>query len=350
MNQPMPFDVSSVTPAQAAPAMSIVIATWRRPQMLQRCLDGLLAQTFDARRLELVVADDGPDDATRAVVDGFAAAAPGWRVRYVPVRETQGPAAARNRGWRAATGDIIAFTDDDTIPAPTWLAEGWRIMTTPEDAGGADGSAPPDAATGAVRMPLPTRPTDYERDASGLTRAEFVTANCFVRRTMLERIGGFDERFRLAWREDSDLQFRILDAGGRIVQAPRALMHHPVRPAPWGVSVSQQRKVFYDALLYKKHPQRYRSRIRPVPPWHYYAMGAAAVIALAALAAHLPWVAAAAAMVWLALTLRFTAMRLRGTAHTARHVLEMFWTSIAIPPLALYWRLRGAWHFRVWFL
>lgn len=344
MNQPMPFDVSSLTPAPGAPTMSVVIATWRRPQMLQRCLDGLRAQTFDAHRLELVVADDGPDDATRAVVEGFAAAAPGWRVRYVPVRDTQGPAAARNRGWQAATGHIIAFTDDDTIPAPTWLAEGWRTMRAGDD------STVPDAATGAVRMPLPARPTDYERDASGLTRAEFVTANCFVRRAMLERIGGFDERFRLAWREDSDLQFRILDAGGRIVRAPRALMFHPVRPAPWGVSVAQQRKVFYDALLYKKHPQRYRSRIRPVPPWHYYGMGVAVVVASAALAAHLPWLAAAAAVVWLALTLRFTAKRLQGTAHTARHVLEMLWTSIAIPPLALYWRLRGAWHFRVWFL
>lgn len=344
MNQPMPFDVSSVPLRRRPPAMSVVIATWRRPQMLQRCLDGLLAQTFDAQRLELVVADDGPDDATRAVVERFAKAAPAWRVRYVPVRETQGPAAARNRGWQAATGDIVAFTDDDTIPAPTWLAEGWRAMSRAED------GALPDAATGAIRMPLPAQPTDYERDASGLTRAEFVTANCFVRRAMLERIGGFDERFRLAWREDSDLQFRILDTGGRIARAPDALMHHPVRPAPWGVSVSQQRKVFYDALLYKKHPQRYRTRIRPVPPWHYYGVGAAVVVAAAALALGSPWVAAAAALVWLALTLRFAALRLRGTTHSVRHVLEMLWTSIAIPPLALYWRLRGAWHFRVWFL
>ncbi|CAG2131367.1 glycosyltransferase family 2 protein [Ralstonia mannitolilytica] len=344
MNQPLPFDVSQVPLRRRAPAVSVVIATWRRPQMLQRCLDGLLAQTFDAHQLELVVADDGPDDETRAVVEAFAAAAPAWRVRYVPVRETQGPAAARNRGWQAASGDIIAFTDDDTIPAPTWLAEGWRVMTA------ADGGTAPDAATGAIRMPLPAQPTDYERDASGLTRAEFVTANCFVRRAMLERIGGFDERFRLAWREDSDLQFRILDAGGHIAQAPNALMHHPVRPAPWGVSVSQQRKVFYDALLYKKHPQRYRTRIRPVPPWHYYGMGAAVVVAVAALALGRPWVAAGAALLWLALTLRFAAMRLRGTTHSPRHVLEMLWTSIAIPPLALYWRLRGAWHFRVWFL
>lgn len=344
MTQPMPFDVASVAAQRGAPTMSVVIATWRRPQMLQCCLEGLRAQTLDARRLELVVADDGPDDATRAVVEAFAATAPQWRVRYVPVRDTQGPAAARNRGWQAASGGVIAFTDDDTIPAPTWLAEGWNAMTA------ADGGPPPDAVTGSVRMPLPARPTDYERDASGLTRAEFVTANCFVRRTMLERIGGFDERFRLAWREDSDLQFRILDAGGRIVRAPRALIHHPVRPARWGVSVAQQRKVFYDALLYKKHPQRYRSRIRPVPPWHYYGMGAAVVVALAALVMHVPALAGAAALVWAALTLRFAAVRLRGTAHTARHVAEMLWTSIAIPPLALYWRLRGAWHFRVWFL
>ncbi|MEM5749148.1 glycosyltransferase, partial [Bifidobacterium animalis subsp. lactis] len=91
------FDVSQVPLRRRAPAVSVVIATWRRPQMLQRCLDGLLAQTFDAHQLELVVADDGPDDETRAVVEAFAAAAPAWRVHYVPVRETQGPAAARNR-------------------------------------------------------------------------------------------------------------------------------------------------------------------------------------------------------------------------------------------------------------
>jgi hypothetical protein len=63
-------------------------------------------------------------------------------------------------------------------------------------------------------------PTDYERDAHGLERSEFVTANCFVSKRGLERLGGFDERFPLAWREDSDLHFRLLRVGARLAHAP----------------------------------------------------------------------------------------------------------------------------------
>ena len=80
-------------------------------------------------------------------------------------------------------------------------------------------------------MPLPERPTDYEADASGLARAEFATANVFVKRAALALVNGFDERFTSAWREDSDLQFALLATGGRIVRAPDALVIHPVRPA-----------------------------------------------------------------------------------------------------------------------
>src|SRR5690606_30571680 len=113
-----------------------------------------------------------------------------------------GPAAARNVGWRAARCEVVAFTDDDCIPDPGWLAAGTRAVE--------QGFA---AATGRVVVPLPDAPTDYERDAAGLARAEFVTANCFCRRSVLEALGGFDERFSAAWREDSDLHFALLRAG-----------------------------------------------------------------------------------------------------------------------------------------
>src|SRR5690348_17598480 len=98
-------------------------------------------------------------------------------------------------------------------------------------------------------MPLPVMPTDYERNESGLERAEFITANCFVRRGVLERLSGFDESFRMPWREDSDLHFRLLEAGFRVARAEDAIVVHPVRPAPWGVSLRQQKKVVFDALL-----------------------------------------------------------------------------------------------------
>ncbi len=87
--------------------------------------------------------------------------------------------------------------------------------------------------------------TDYELNARNLVRSEFVTANCFYRKQALEAVGGFDERFRMAWREDSDLFFSLLERSNgsgpsAFVQAPDAVVVHPVRPAGWGVSISQQ--------------------------------------------------------------------------------------------------------------
>src|SRR5207244_12953942 len=54
------------------------------------------------------------------------------------------------------------------------------------------------------------------------------------------------------------------------VDAPDAVVVHPLRPASWGVSLRQQRKSMFNALLYKKHPRLYREKIQAAPPWHYY--------------------------------------------------------------------------------
>lgn len=325
------------------PDVAVVIATYRRPDLLRRCLDALLAQTLDATRCEIVVADDdagGPTaDAIRSLVATLAARPGAPALRYVPVAATQGPAAARNAGWRATAARVIAFTDDDTIPEPGWL-----------DAGLAALAAGLDAVGGAIRMPLPARPTDYERDAAGLSRAEFATANCFVTRDALAAVGGFDERFTSAWREDSDLQFSLMRAGYRVGFAADAVVVHPVRPARFGVSLSQQRKVVFDALLFKKHRALYRARILPAPPWSYYATVAALVVAVAGTSAGAGTVALTAFAAWLLLTLRFAWRRLRGTSRRWTHVVEMLWTSIAIPPLAIAWRIVGAVRFRVAYL
>ena len=284
--------------------VSVVVPTCGRPDLLQRALAALEGQTLARERYEVIVADD---TALRS-----------------------GPAAARNRGWRRARAPIVAFTDDDTVPDPAWLEEGVAAIRR-----GAD------AVVGRTLMPLPDPPTDYERNESGLERAEFITANCFVRRHVLERLGGFDESFRMPWREDSDLHFRLLDGGFRIAKSERAVVVHPVRPAPWGMSLRQQKKVLFDALLFRKHPRRYRERIRATPRWDYY------LSVLCLLAAPFSWLAF---VVWLGLTARFVARRLRGTSKAPRHVAEMLVTSILIPPVAVFWRAVGAWKYRVAFV
>ncbi len=318
--------------------VSVVVPTFQRPDMLDRCLAALTAQDLDPADYEIVVADDSASDATRRQVEEWAGRASS-SVRYLPVHGAHGPAAARNLGWCAARGSIIAFTDDDCIPDARWLKAG-LVAFTPGVA----------AVTGRVIVPLPAEPTDYERDAAGLEAGEFVTANCFVRREILEVLRGFDERFSAAWREDSDLHFRVLALGGPIVPAPSAVVVHPVRPARWGVSLKQQKKSQFNALLYKKHPWLYRQRIRAWPPWNYYAMLLALVLALALWAAGQPRLLMIALTTWGLLTLQFCRRRLARTSRAPGHVIEMIVTSALIPPLSVFWRLYGAVRFRVLFL
>ena len=318
--------------------VSVIVPTYRRPDRLDRCLAALMAQRLDPASFEVLVVDDAPDEATRRRVEARAAASPA-PVRYLAVVGPHGPAAARNLGWRRAAGAVVAFTDDDCVPDPGWLAAGLAALADAEVV----------AATGRVIVPLREAPTDYELDAAGLEGAEFVTANLFCRRSALEAVGGFDERFTDAWREDSDLHFALLRRPGRIAPASDAVVVHPVRPAPWGVSLRQQRKARFEALLYKKHPALYRRRIGPGPPWGYYAtVAATGLAALGAWLASRP-LALAALGAWAALTARFCLRRLRRTSRTPGHLLEMAATSALIPYLSVFWRLYGAWKFRVRF-
>jgi glycosyltransferase involved in cell wall biosynthesis len=321
------------------PRASVVVPTCRRPDLLGRCLDALAAQTLAPEQFEVIVVDDASRECTRRQVEAWGGEPGRPAVRCRATSRPSGPAAARNIGWRAARGEIVAFTDDDCVPEPTWLEAGLAAL--------ADGAA---GAAGRIFMPLPLRPTDYERDAAGLARSEFVTANCFCRRATLAAVGGFDERFRAAWREDSDLFFRLLDRGERIVAAPDAVVVHPVRPAAWGVSLRQQRKSQYNALLYRKHPGRYRTRVQGRPPLGYYATVGAAALAAIGVATRRRGLALAGGAAWSGMTARFIARRLRGASRAPEHVAEMIATSIAIPPVAIFWRLVGAIRFRVLFV
>src|SRR5690348_11661337 len=106
--------------------VSVVVPTHRRPRLLERCLRALCAQTYPASRAEVIVVEDGGHEGTptHRLVDDLSRSAP-LRLRYLAVPRG-GPAAARNGGWRAASGRIIAFTDDDALPDARWLEEGVR--------------------------------------------------------------------------------------------------------------------------------------------------------------------------------------------------------------------------------
>lgn len=317
---------------------SIVVPTKAHPHLLNRCIASLVLQHFDPHRFEIIIVDDGPNDDTLEVVNVWAVHTreSGPQVVYIPSPGPHGPAAARNIGWRAARGGIIAFTDDDTIARADWLQNGVSAFNEHVH-----------AVWGRIVMPLEGTPTDYELDAKNhLETTEFVSANCFCRKRVLEDVGGFDERFRFAWREDTDLHFNLLCYSASVIHAPNAVVTHPIRPAPWGVSLLQVKKMQFDALLYKKHPRLYRQKIRARPRWDFYLTVCSLLSALIASTTDTEEVAMPAAIVWSYMTARFCVMRLRKTSKKPKHIAEMIVTSALIPPLAVFWRAVGAFKFR----
>jgi GT2 family glycosyltransferase len=320
------------------PTVSIVIPTHGRPRLLRRCLGALLPQEYPADRLEIVVVEDGGPGEAEAVVATVRAEHPEVALHYLAVQQG-GPGAARNAGLKLAHGEVIAFTDDDTIPDRRWLAAGVAALQQ-----GAD------AVSGRTVVPLADRPTDVEANVQGLERATFPTCNVLVWRSWLERVGGFDPRFRRAYREDSDLEFRLLDAGARIARADAAIVVHPPRTERPLASLRQQRSQLYDALLYRKHPEQFRATIRAHPPVVYYAVALGQIASVLFLVGGRRRLALLLTGLWTILTGRFFLRRARGRSRRPAHLAELALTSALIPALAVYWRLRGAWTFRVLFL
>lgn len=318
--------------------ITVVIPTYGRPELLRKCLTALNSQTFDKSTYEVIVVSDGPDRKTADLVQSFSEECT-YLLRFLSTDRKRGPAAARNLGWINSYAELIAFTDDDTVPDKNWLTNIWRNYNQEEYA----------AFTGRVIVPVSSPPTDYERNVYNLETAEFVTANCACTKAALIRVGGFDERFQIAWREDSDLHFKFLENSIPIKKINASVLH-PVRKAPWGISIKEQKKGVFNALLYKKYPDLYRQRIKPRPSWNYYLMVFSFLTIPPALISGSNAVALAAFCLWVLLLTSFTWKRLESTSRSKEHVIEMIITSIIIPFASIYWQFYGAWKYRVLFL
>jgi glycosyltransferase involved in cell wall biosynthesis len=335
--------MSAITPATASSStirVSVVVPTCGRMDLLDRCLDALTRQTLPGTSFEVIVVDDEPNHNTLHLVAGWRTRTleRGPRLVYLPNSNRHGPAAARNLGWRGAQAPVVAFTDEAAVPSPAWLAQGLAAFGEEVD-----------VLCGRLDAPLPARPTEAQRAARQVANNAFCVANCFCRKGLLERLDGFDERFRQASHCDADLHFRLLALDAHIVRAPEALVVQPVLPAAWGASLGRTREAVFDALLYKKHPRLYRERIAAAPPWDHYLAVAALLVAFGALLADAGTVALLGGAMWLALTARLCRQRLRGTAHTVSYIADVVVTSVLIPPLAVFWRLAGAVRYRVRF-
>jgi len=159
------------------PSLSVVIATWQRTALLERCLAALLNQTIQTR-YEIIIVTDGPDKETVRWMKKWLNTYMGnVSVTCLSLPVKKGPAAARNAGWRTAQGELIVFTDDDCVPQPACLEQYWLAYTPYRET--------PVAFSGRIQVPLSGLPTDYEMNIFQLEKARFVTANCACSRQAL---------------------------------------------------------------------------------------------------------------------------------------------------------------------
>jgi GT2 family glycosyltransferase len=190
-------------------SISVVIPTRDRPEQLAACLDAL-AVSFPHAAETIVVSDGGrvSPDLSRWVDP--------LRLRLIEI-PNHGPAAARNRGLAAASGDVVAFTDDDCRPRPGWLAALAAAVSPTVAAAGRTVNGTPNAYADAAQVILQLVGRSGREPFLSTTNIAFPTA-------ALRELGGFDESFRTA--EDRELCRRWRAAGLTLQQIPDAVVEH----------------------------------------------------------------------------------------------------------------------------
>jgi histidinol-phosphate phosphatase family protein len=232
----------------------------------------------------------------------------------------------------------VSFLDDDVLPDEDWyetlLAD--LAAVDGEDVAGVEGRL-------SVPLPVDRRPTDWERGTAGLERSRWITADLSYRRVELSAVGGFDERFPRAFREDADLALRLGAEHGRVVTGRRHVTH-PVRPADDLASLRQQRGNADDYLMRALHGPRWQRRAgAPVGRrWAHAAIAAAGAAAAVGLLARRPRLAALGAACWMVGTAEFAWRRIAPGPRDPAEVRRMLLTSAAIPVAATWHSARGA--------
>ncbi|MET9795587.1 HAD-IIIA family hydrolase [Nocardiopsis alba] len=314
----------------SGPRYAIVVPTVGRPGLAEVLRPALTADVDDAPA-EVVVVDDRPgseaDDLLPDIGDP--------RVRVLRMGGV-GPATARQAGWQACSTPWIVFLDDDVRPPADWPA---RLRTDlrglPENVVGSQGRI-------LVPRPRGRRPTDAERNTIALEGARWITADLALRRSALERVGGFDTRFPRAYREDTDLVLRLWESGGELRRGERVCLH-PVARGRWGASLRAQRGNADDALIRRLHGARWRARVGETPGAFrsHLATTALSALALSALITGRRGLATALGTLWATRVARFTEARIAPGPDEPAEWADMALTSALIPPLAVWHRLSG---------
>ncbi|MGH2759616.1 MAG: glycosyltransferase family 2 protein [Actinomycetota bacterium] len=276
-------------------AVSVVVSTYQRASALAALIAALERQTYPIEDVEVVIVDNGSTDGTGDVLKGLARRST-LHIRPIRLEVNDGSSGGRNAGWRASTGHVVAFTDDDCLPEPDWLKAGLAAMD--DDVILVQGRTEPQRKVRAL-----------ERGA-GSARPDglYPTCNVFYRGRVLEETGGFDrtDGTRLGFRpgsfgsgygfgEDTLLAWRVA-RGRKAVFAPDAVVWHAVTQPPLREYVARNWIVGSFPALVREVPELRDLLLRRRVFLGYRRLPLYATVA--ALLTPFRWIAAAGALWW----------------------------------------------------
>jgi glycosyltransferase involved in cell wall biosynthesis len=234
------------------PPIGVVIPTYNRASRLPRLIACLEAQRgIDS--FDVTIVDDASTDDTWTVLRRLAARS-ALDLRCERLDRNRGPAAARNVGWRSTSAPVVAFTDDDCMPQPDWLA---RLLAAADTADIVQGRTLPDPDQLARLGPF-SRTLDISHDDG-----YFQTCNIAYRRDVLTDLGGFHEGFRYPAGEDTDLAWRAKESGATSRFDDGAVVHHDVRRSDFRVAIRDSWRWQSTALAASRHPRLRESFASP---------------------------------------------------------------------------------------
>ena len=239
------------------PSFDLVVATVGRSEELERLLGSLEAQQYP--HLTVVVVDQNEDERLTPVLAGRA-----LEVRHI--HTARGLARARNAGLELVEGDVVAFPDDDCTYPAGLLAEVARRLVADETLGGISGRVEDESGASSVA---------WKRDAADLDRENVWnrvnSAALFLRRSVVERVGTFDERLGVGsdepWSSSEEIDYvvRAIGAGARIAYDPSLVVRHRVVPDDAAIGYRDGASVGY---ILRKHGYSLRAvarmMVRPI--------------------------------------------------------------------------------------
>ncbi len=250
--------------------ISVVVPTFNRREIVSRTLNTLFAQDFPASRYEIIVVD-GSTDGTAAALKSLT---PRCRLRVIE-QENRGPSAARNTGYRAAQAPLVLFLDDDMFCDPG-LVVAHVAAHKDHDRCVAFGAlflsddSPPSIAAECFNREIGAFHLRQRSDPSAKWQeSDCVFANASLSRELLERLGGFDEKFRM--REDLELGVRLFTAGVQPRYVSNAICYQHYEKTSADLIRDAEMFAVADVQFARKHPeaqiQGHLSWLEKEPRW-----------------------------------------------------------------------------------